>query len=284
VIRKKPEPDLVIRLVGKGVNPWAVPTASLSRTLQAVQRLMEQSLGEEHAARPLNETDSKSEEHESSPMGGDGDLFLLDVKCRSATYLVVAEDPERTRQVLRHTDEVIKDPQNTNWSADMLPPVKILSDVARHLRCRIEFRQPGKGRQMGDVIATIGPSTDRQLADTAFVCGETSIYAKIERIGGAKRIGCALRVPNQSRKLVYCSLSDEKLARELGRYLYQYVVVNGRAKWFKRDWKLLSMNIDSFEPPKGGSIVKSLERIHEAGGYAWDRVTDPEKLLSEWRG
>lgn len=40
------------------------------------------------------------------------------------------------------------------------------------------------------------------------------------------------------------------------------------------------------EPPHGktGSIIEALDRIHAAGGKAWDDIEDPEALIAEMRG
>jgi hypothetical protein len=43
------------------------------------------------------------------------------------------------------------------------------------------------------------------------------------------------------------------------------------------------MLIDSFEPPKGGSILEALEKAHDAGGRAWDSIADPDALIAEMR-
>lgn len=44
------------------------------------------------------------------------------------------------------------------------------------------------------------------------------------------------------------------------------------------------MTIQSFEPPKQGSILEALDAIYEAGGKAWDKVKEPEKKIAEMRG
>ena len=136
---------------------------------------------------------------------------------------------------------------------------------------------------MGDVIATIGPITFSRFAEAAFVSGDTSVYGRIERVGGATEMRCGLRVPEQPGRMIICSVANRDLARQLGQYLYQHIVVSGKANWFRRDWKLLRMDITSFEPPKAGSILDALDRVHDAGGHAWDHIDDPKDFLAEQR-
>jgi len=70
----------------------------------------------------------------------------------------------------------------------------------------------------------------------------------------------------------------------LGRFLYQDVMVNGQAVWLRHSWQIRSFTINSFEPPKTGSIQNALKRIHDAGGSAWDKIPDPDKAIAEMRG
>jgi Rad3-related DNA helicase len=44
------------------------------------------------------------------------------------------------------------------------------------------------------------------------------------------------------------------------------------------------MNITGFEEPKDGSVIAALKKIRDAGGNAWDEVTDPEARIAEMRG
>jgi hypothetical protein len=255
---------------------------SLTRTLQAVQSLIDataksiDALDEE----PVEELEDAQEEE--SPLD-ERALYLLDVVAKSATYAVGTHDRDRAIRVLQDTGEAIRNPEGDKWSAEMLYPIRSLSEVAHALGCNIEFRRPGEGRHMGDVIATIGPDTYTRISEAAFITGETSVYGKVVRIGGATALRCGLRVPEQPNRMIICSVANQDLARDLGQYLYQYLVVSGKATWFRRDWRLRRVDITSYEEPKTGSILKALDRIHAAGGDAWDSIEDPAAYLAKDR-
>ena len=142
-------------------------------------------------------------------------------------------------------------------------------------------RQPGKD---GRVFATIDGDSYSILAATAFVTGESSIYGYLERVGGATEQRCGLRLPNQLRKMVYCTVDTEELIRKLGQHIYENVLVSGTVTWFRKSWRVKHINIIDFEPSKSGSILETLDRIYEAGGKAWDDIDDPEALIAEMRG
>lgn len=270
--KKKPPADFVIRLVGPGIRPWAVPFRQLSRVLDAVQRLVEQ------ADEPEPGVETSQEKLESASA-----LRLLDVRTSSAAYRVAAPKPENALRVLRVTGKNIESPAENDWSAATLSSLKELSEVARSLGCQIEFRLPGDGRHAGDVIAKVGPETSEVVEASAFISGPTSVYATIQRVGGATEMHCGVYLHDQQR-MVICRVNSEELVRDLGHYIYKDVFLTGQATWLRHNFELKRLTINSFEPPKTGSILDALRRIRDAGGDAWDRVRNPDAAISEMRG
>ncbi len=238
--------------------------------MDAVQHLIEQK-------------DKYVEEGEDNNTGEVSPLQLLDIKKGSAAYKVASEDRERSLLILQRTGDEIQKPQAAEWTSSSLSAISDLSDVARSLGCEIEFRLPGgKGEVFGDVLATIRPDTYSVVSSQAFVTGETSVYGKIERVGGASNMHCGLRVSNQSRMII-CKVVGADLTRELGQYIYQDVMVSGTATWVRRGLFLRSLVIKSYDPPKTGSIADALEAVHKAGGSAWDEIENPQEYLAEMR-
>lgn len=260
---KKPEPTFVIRLVGPGVSPWVVPLRALTRTLEAVQQLLDQ---------------RESEEAEPA-IGNEAVLHLLEVKSGSAAYRVAAEDPERTRAVLRQMGRALSSPGSGDWDPVLLSPIEALSAIAKQLGCEIEFYEP----QRDEVLASIRPTTFDSLSESAFIRGATSVYGRIERVGGATDMHCGLRVTGQPR-MVICRVGSEDLVRDLGQFIYQSVLVHGDATWYRRGGDLRYFTINRFEKPKAGSIRESLRKANEAGGSVWDRIQKPGAVVKEMRG
>lgn len=277
--RRKPEADFVIRLVGSGMRPWRVPFRNLARVLNAVQRLVEQREEEDDA-----DVVPSGEIAPAAALDA-GTLRLIDVKDSSAAYRVAAPNPKAALRLIGETGQSIKEPSKANWTLATLSSLEELSEIARSLGCEIEFRLPGagKGRQYGDVLATIRPSTFTEVQGTAFISGRTSVYATIERVGGATKAHCGIRIPEQLRKMVICRVDNDDLVRQLGQFIYQDVVLIGRGTWLRHSLHLRHFVIEAYEPPKTGSFRDALRRIYDAGGHAWDRVDDPDALLAEIR-
>jgi len=110
------------------------------------------------------------------------------------------------------------------------------------------------------------------------------VYGYLERVGGATDQRCGLRVPNQPNKMVYCTVHTEDLVRELGQHIYENVLVSGTVTWFRKTWRVKHILVKGFEPSKGGSILRTLDRIYEAGGKVWDDIDDAQGLIAEMRG
>ncbi len=265
---RKPETDFVVRLCGQGIRPWDIPFRSLATILRAVQRLVDQ-------VADGDEGDVPAEPEAAAA------LHLLDVKARSASYAVAAPDHDAALRALHKLGESIGQPTSAAWTQSTLTSLEELSAVARNLQCEIEIRDRDA---QGCVIAKICPSTFAEIRGAAYIEGQTSLSATVERVGGAVETHCGIRLPESPRKQVVCGVANTELARELGQYLYQTVILHGRAHWLRHDWTLIRLDIDSFEPPKRGSVRDALRRAHAAGGDAWDDIDDPDALISEMRG
>ena len=272
--RKKPPPDFVIRMVGPGVRPWAVPMRALAGVLQAVQRLVEQWDGEDAALRAIERVTTLEQEQQS--------LRLIDVRSSSAAYSLTAPHPETALKLIRKTGDDLKMPREADWTEATLSSLSDLSVAARTLGCHIEFRLPGGKKGYGDVLAVIGPDTFSEVEKFAYIKGPSSILARIERVGGATEMRCGVRLHEQAR-MVICTVTSEELVRELGRYIYQDVVLYGEATWLRRSFSLKNLVVTAVESPKTGSILSALKKIQSAGGEGWDVVSDPEAEIAGMR-
>ncbi len=278
----EPSADFAVRLINADIRPWDVPMCALAHIMNATQRLIDQ--------REESTDEDTPADEESQPIDvgitADGDegkvLKLLEIRSGSATYGVSAPSRDLAIDVISKTGKGIENPVDFDWTEPTLSAVRELSEVAKALHCEVEIRLPTNGDQLGDVLAKIIPSTYHQISGKAFVKGRTSVFGQIERVGGVKEAHCGLRIAQQHRQLV-CRVVPGDLVRQLGQYLYKDVVVSGEAKWLRKNWHLRTIRIDSFEPPKTGSIKDALKAAHDHGGHVWDKIEDPVRFLAENR-
>jgi hypothetical protein len=276
-------PDFFIRLVGGGITPRSVPTRSLTRILGAIQRIVDRKEEDEDSM------SSGTESQETNIVVGQStvplnSLRLVSLRSSSAGYGIVASDPGTAIERLRIVGSQILKPEDAEWASSTLSPIQEISDTVRQLGdVRVEIRPLKNGRYFGDVIAKITSFSYAEISQIAMVQGHTSVLGEVQRVGGITTKHCGLTVPNQSR-MIYCQVETEKVVKELGRYLFQTVLVTGLATWLKRNWEIKTIKISAFEPPKDTDYLGALHRMREAGGKAWDKVRNPDKRLAEIRG
>jgi hypothetical protein len=258
---RKPDPD--VELYFKGVYPEKIPVRSLADAVSAIYRL---------ATRP----DLAEEEEEDERVS----LRLLDIRRSSAIFRCVADDPGHLIEGLRLAGQWLEHPQNADGLASALPAIRRLSEIAGALDCPIIVRRP---TNYADVLATIQPQTYQQLAPALLVSGDKTITGVVQRVGGVTDTKCALRVEFQSR-LLHCTVRPTEVVSELARYIYQPVVVSGKATWLRRSWQIVDFEIHDVQQPEAGAISEALEALRNAGADAWDSIADPEAYIKEVTG
>ena len=123
----------------------------------------------------------------------------------------------------------------------------------------------------------------RRVSKSVFVSGETTLIGRVQRVGGATKMRCALRVEGIER-LLFCDVASQEVSRQLGAKIYQEVEARGIAKWFQRSWTVFEFRIESIgDAPARKPLREALEALRQAGGKAWESVEDPEGLLQELR-
>jgi hypothetical protein len=171
-------------------------------------------------------------------------------------------------------------PEDVGENDYILNPIERLSATARALGCRIVLREPGRD---GGILASIEPGTYETISKSLLILGETSFVAKIQRVGGATETKCALRVDFQNR-LLFCKVSSKEVAREMGKRLYEEVVVSGTASWLKTSWRIFAFAVASISQPAQGTLTEAFEELRKAGGDRWGKIDDPEAYLLEVTG
>lgn len=262
---QKRRPTFEVRLKGPGIDLEAVPLRAVSDALSAVQDLA--------CARDPFQT---------SKVSSDQAIGLVRVKRGSAVYVCYAlhaadalTNIHRTGQLLSGSSDDRIDDQDRMVSS--LKPIEVLSAISRQLRCEIEVRSVGDK----EPLLTVDQNDYERIAKKVFLTGETSISGRVMRVGGATGLRCLLRVPGRP-KLLYCDLTDRKLAQLLGQHLYETIIATGTATWIHKSWMVYKFSITSFSQPKIRDLNSALDGLRSAGLDAWDHIDNPEEYLEEF--
>lgn len=110
--------------------------------------------------------------------------------------------------------------------------------------------------------------------------GTVTLLARCLRVGGATRPKVELRLV-QGGRLLNPDVSEE-LAKQLGRRLYEEVVVEGTAKWDTRTWELVDLVIKRVQDFDRVDPKLAMRELAEAAHGKWDGV-DAEQYVAEQR-
>lgn len=101
------------------------------------------------------------------------------------------------------------------------------------------------------------------------VHGTTSLLAQCLRVGGVEP-KAEIRLASNG-KLIYPRLSKD-VARELGRRLYEDVVLEGRATWHTDTWEVIDFQVTSISSFRPSSPSQAFEKLAEVSQGRWDEV------------
>jgi hypothetical protein len=265
------EETFQIRFAGTGIGPEAIPPRVLYDALSAIQDLANRRDSFELAHVPLEKT-----------------IGLVDVRRGSAVYGCVARDRQEAtsnlmrvgadlRTLLEKTDtKKAGEESDGDEMVAMLAPIEMLSNIAKATGCPIEILVAGRKSPLFTIEEDLYGEISRNLLMT----GETTVTGTVQRVGGATATRCLLRVPGR-RRLLYCNIVNQELAKRLGQHLYERIVARGTATWIHRNWRIVRFTISDFTQPAFTDSAKAIEAIRAAGLDAWDQIPDPERYLQE---
>jgi hypothetical protein len=145
--------------------------------------------------------------------------------------------------------------------------IRGLEDFSHRFGRVLEFRLPEEGKRTRP-IATITPASTLFAYTADLIEGETSLYGKVERVGGSTpRV--VLRVAE--KVTVHCDVSEE-VAKELGHRLYTWVGVGGRAKWSPYDHSIESFRVERVLPYVDTPITDAVTKLGALIGEYWTGV------------
>jgi hypothetical protein len=106
-------------------------------------------------------------------------------------------------------------------------------------------------------------------AERATISGGTTLLARCLRVGGATTPRAELRLSN--KKLLHVEV-NEAVARELGKRLYDQVVLSGEAVWDARDGELKEFRVTDVSTFRAVPIDVAFRELAAAADGRWNDV------------
>ena len=263
---RKGAPTLEVRFVAPEIAPERIPLRAVSDALSAVQDLA-----------------SGRDPFETPHVPPEQGIGLVKVRKGSAVYSCVAHAPDLARRNLSNVAVLLARADEGQFEGDglvaALRPIESLSDVARHMGCRLDVVLLELGYSP---VFSVEKDAFQKLSSRLLLQGETTVVGRVERVGGATGMRCLLRVPNR-RRILYCDVESRDLVRRLGQHLYEEIAATGKAVWIHKSWRIYKFTIRDFTQPQLGDAEEAIEQLRNAGLSAWDQIEDPEAYLRELR-
>lgn len=251
---------LELRFGARRIRPEQISFAALRRAIEALQQLL-----------------SGPEEQETERRV---QLALVQVKRGSAVFCLSVDDPAGCLGNLRKIRTVLREGRLDDATAYAADAIRSLSALAQRYNCPLTLAT-GNGRRQEWL--RVEAETYERVAQTAFTRGELTTVAYLLRVGGATAHKCVLRLPGR-RRVLFCPVASQRLAREMAACLYGWIVVRGHGAWVRETHRVVELSVDDFRPVAAGRLLERCRRVREASGGVWDRIDDPDRYLLEHAG
>jgi hypothetical protein len=168
---------------------------------------------------------------------------------------------------------------NDNYSS--LPPSSVkaiqkISDFTKKRNCEATFAIPSDTQH----TAKITPTTVINLPENAFISGETTVYGKVERVGGATPKVVIRTATNSS----ISSAVSEDLAKKLAQRLYSWMGLRGTATWCTEDFTMEDFKIEDITEYEEQPLKKSMDELSRLIGTYWQDEKDVTGTIAQMRG
>lgn len=179
---------------------------------------------------------------------------------------------ESSFQELGHAIELNK---FTGLPGPSFKAVIAVSAFSRKYKCDAEIVHQNKKRT---VLAKITPDT--KIEQPSPLRGETTIYAKVVRVGGKEP---KVEVETVDGYTLYCDAPLE-VVTNLGSKLYQVVGLMGIAKWDQGLNNIEEFSIKDVTQYQKVSFKRAMDELAEATKQYYSDVSDVSKYISDLRG
>lgn len=128
-------------------------------------------------------------------------------------------------------------------------------------------------------VARISAETEIKISDEFFYQGDTTIYGKVERVGGSIP---RVRIKLDDDQVIYTEIKESE-AKRLAKDLYESVCLKGFAKWRKEDLKIEAFKIEQVIDFAEVPFPEAIQDLKGVIGQNWDEIVDPMDYLNSIR-
>ena len=252
-------PAFEISLSGEGIYPESIRASELADILKSVEKAIT-------SVAHLKDPSLNLEEFI---------VGLVQIEKSTVSLAFASSQPSVAKSSFEEVSEAVSEGKVYKLPNEAIEEVDKMSKFSKKKGCVIAFR-PDLDKEP---TAFIEPDIDIGLQKIPIYSGDTVIFGKLERIGGATP---KARLRISEHEAVSCSISLD-LAKTLASKLYEHVGLSGKATWNSETWSLVSFNVQSITQYEGGSIKEAFQELADAAGDAWADVPNVTAYIRSLR-
>lgn len=185
--------------------------------------------------------------------------------------------PELSVPAFAKVTEIVKTNSYLNLSNKALEPLREIHKITSQYNKDAQFIiHNGKVTKSSSLLHETVIPKHQKIQTSA------TIFGRVIRVGGSQP---KVAIERTSGKTNYCSVISEKLARELGGHLYEWVGVFGTATLDPDDLTIEDFRVEGLTNYSGNlSILDTIEELKGIAGKYYEDISDIESYIENLRG
>lgn len=241
-----------IRFHGGGINPSAVKASEVADLIQSFEKAI---LATVHDLYPELDLDNYAY------------LSFQSIKNES---LGLGLAPERAQDEFKEGHLKVAHSISENNFNDLpysaIENLKVISKFNKKHNCNCDYLYNSEKK------AELTPATVIEFNKNLLIKGETTIYGKIERVGGAEpRIVFKDHTDNK----IYFEVTEDQ-AKQIASRLYEEIALTGVATWDKKTYRVVNFKVNEITDLNKNSLTETFSAIQEIIGKHWEEFDDIE--------
>jgi hypothetical protein len=253
--------SLELHLTGQNLSPGSIRSKDLAELITAVEEMVAAQIIHEH---PKIKKESISVGLENIVPGSIGLQFK-------------PNDSLLTSSAALRITEGIKAGKFNQLPNATLQPLRIISAFAKRHHCNAEFYERNGQAKL---LAVITP--ELEIPETVFLKGETTLYGKVLRAGGADENHPRIQVRTITGQLIYCQ-TTKKLAKIAAQKLYEQIGLVGTAQWDSETLEIESFFAEKIDDYEDQPITDSFDELSQRFGSQFDAIKDVAAYCDQLR-
>lgn len=218
---------------------------------------------------------------ESTPILENGlGISLVGIKegCAAVELKPIGESGKAAvKPAMKEMLRAIKTKDRSEFPSEVAKSIQRVEEFSLKYECNSEFRLHSDNKRPNAVVR---PPTILKIVKDAPLTGETTIYGKVESVGGASSPAVWLRQSDGTRFQVSISYD---MAPDFGKKIYSWVGLRGYAQWENDDGSLQSFKLIEILDYDQMPLTEAFDQLTQKIGGFFEEIDDVNAFVEDLR-